>query len=87
MLDEESEHFDCDTCHVREVQATLDAENVEAWHLYHRLYGRMAVDLQLGPVLFPYLVAGWPAQDVLDLADRLAIVHDVLSPPAPRQDD
>jgi hypothetical protein len=87
VLDTDAEHFDCETCPVRCMQGTLDAPNWEAWDIYHRLHARLVVDLKLAPVLFPVLVNGWPAPDVLELTERLAILHDVLAPMQSQNED
>ncbi len=86
MLETDGDQFNCETCPVACQQATLDAANVEAWGLYHRMGNRFAVDFHLTADLFRGLVAGWPAEDVVDVLERLSVMYDTLSPPAPPSD-
>lgn len=62
-------------------QASLDRANGEAWGLFGRLQNRFAVDYRLMPDLFRAHIAGWPAEDVVDVLERLTIIYDVLCPP------
>jgi len=86
ILDDESEHFDCDTCPLLEAQETLDADNREAWHLYSRCRTRLVVESRLTAEVFRRLVEGWPTRDVLEVVDRMSVIHEVLNPPAPQQE-
>lgn len=69
-----------------DAQATLDSDNREAWGIYGRLCNRFTVDLHVAPVVMASCVEGWSADAVIDLVDRLALMHDVLNPPPPRTD-
>ena len=80
VIDTDAEHFDCQTCPVPAAFAWLDADNVEAWRIYGQCCTRFAVDLGLVPVHFQALIAGMGPDAVDDLMQRLAVIHDVLSP-------
>jgi hypothetical protein len=59
----------------------LDQANREAWALFGRLDSRFARDYQLTADLFRGLVAGWPAEDIVEALERLTVMYDVLVPP------
>jgi len=69
-----------------DAQDTLDLENREAWRIYERLCTRFALDLRLTSVVFPYVLEAWSSGDVVDLLDRLTLMHEVLNPPPPTED-
>lgn len=64
-----------------DAQALLDQDNLEAWHIYGRLAGRLVRECGLAPDLFRRLVEHWSTRDVLDLLERLTVMHDILQPP------
>lgn len=62
-------------------QQRLDTRNAEAWGLYHRVQNRFAYEVRVTPDLFRALVAGWPAEDVVEIVERCNVIHAVLQPP------
>lgn len=64
-----------------DAQATLDADNREAWGMYGRIVSRLTVDLHMAPVVFARAVDGMDSDEVLTLVDRLAVMHNILNPP------
>jgi hypothetical protein len=68
------------------MDATLDAENRDAWRIYGQLCSRFAVDFGVAPDLLRALVDGWSPDDVVELMERLTVMYDVLSP-APQPKD
>jgi hypothetical protein len=87
VLDTDAEQFDCETCPFVEMQATLDRDNEEAWSVYGRLGSRFLVDFGLIPDTLRRLVDGWPSAEVVDLMERLSVIHDVINPPPPPAQD
>lgn len=81
MLATDPEAFDCDGCAVREALDGLNAENAEAWEMFHRLASRFLVDAQLISTAFQQLMVGRDAADVLDVLERLEVIYDIVQPP------
>ena len=73
--------MDCDSCPMPAREASLDADNRFAWHVYGRVVTRLSADLGIGGEVFRALTAGLEPDDVIDLAERLRLMYDVLSPP------
>jgi hypothetical protein len=81
LATEDDDAFDCETCPVANAQATLDETNREAWSVYRRVCQRFPYDFHAAPLLLDRLTEHWPASEVVDLLDRLALMYDVLNPP------
>ncbi len=86
MLATEEAAFNCETCALAEKQATLDADNREAWDVYSRLCRRFSYDFHASTLLLERLTEHWPGSDVIDLLDRLSLMYDVLNPPRKTDD-
>jgi len=72
--------FDCETCQLRERLDALRPENRAAWSVYGTLASRLSREWQVGGVAFGRLVAGWEGGDVLELIERLSLIHDYVAP-------
>lgn len=80
-IDDDPAVYDCDGCVMAQELGALDRDNAEAWGLFHRVCGRFAHEAGLMGMRVNLETDGWPAQDVLDLLDRLEIIYHHLVPP------
>lgn len=59
---------------------SLDPDNTDAWEAYHTVANRFVQDAGVGAAVFARLIAEWPIEVVSDRLERLAIIHDLVSP-------
>ncbi len=80
---EDAEAYDCDACPVADALAELDedAENLEAWRVFHRCVTRFSVDTHTTSLLLDGELRGRDPADVPDLMSRLTLLYDILHPP------
>jgi hypothetical protein len=81
VLETDADAFDCTTCPLAAQQAALYRENVDAWHIFHTVGRRVVVQLGMGPEVFRQCVKDREPDEIVDLLDRLSLIHDVLDPP------
>lgn len=79
----DAQEFDCETCPVALAFEGLWPENRAAWGLSRRLLTRFTVDLHALPIALDRATRDLPAEDFLDLLDRLTMIYDALAPPPP----
>lgn len=80
-MDADPEVYDCQTCEMAHQVGTLGRANAEAWAIFQRVCGRFAHEAGLMSLRLTLETDGWPAQDVIDLLDRLEIIYDEVMPP------
>lgn len=85
MVETDVDQFDCQTCRVAESLESLDAENLVAWRLYHRIATRVVIDAGLGPAVFAASTRDLEPDAVDALVQRVGLIHDILQPPKPRE--
>ena len=85
IADEESAHFDCETCPLARALEALDGDNALAWTTYGRIYSRFHHDWGLIPTMFARVIDGFDPEDVTELTERLAVIYDILQPPPPER--
>jgi hypothetical protein len=75
--------YNCDECPVADMLAELedDAQNFEAWTLFHRCVTRFTVDTHIAHVMLEREVAEREKDDAFELMDRLTVLYDSLHPP------
>jgi len=83
LLDE-ADAWDCSTCEYRQQLAALTRENAVAWDVWRLIGNRFAMDFSTGAWVLAAITRDWPAEDVQDLAQRLAVIYDIVSPPPER---
>ena len=81
ILEQEAEQFDCSACLLQEHSSALDTENQEAWALYRSRCNRFTQDLRAGAVVLDRLTQHLSAEEFSEMAERLRIIYDVVSPP------
>lgn len=77
---EEPDAYQCEACPRRLWQDRLGDVNREALALYDLLARRVVHDLHLVPVVFEAAGLHKSRVEVLDLLDRLAIIHEARQP-------
>jgi len=58
-----------------------DADNAEAWALFHRTFTRFTVDTHVASVLLTKLIDSRESEAAMDLVERFALLYDALHPP------
>lgn len=79
-LETDPEQYDCATCPVRDALDGLYPENRQAWNLYSTVMTRFAHETQTTGWLLERVTRDLHPDDIVDLADRLAVVFDELNP-------
>ena len=82
MVEGDPEAFNCDTCPVRQRQEALDGPSRRALDIWSRLNRRFVSEHHVGAWLLAHETADWTADERVDLIERLALIFDVLAPPA-----
>ena len=86
MLADEAEHFDCETCEIAQAQRQLDAENADAWRLFHLCGSRVAVQWQLSGLILSRVGEHWSVDELTDMVERFDIIAAELAPPKAEAD-
>lgn len=81
MLEDEAEHFDCETCEIAQAQRLLSPENAEAWRLFNLCGSRVSVQWQLSGWILQRVCERWSLDDTTDMVERLDIILAELAPP------
>jgi hypothetical protein len=58
-----------------------DADNAEAWSLFHRCVSRFTVDTHITSVMVARELADREVHDAYDLLERFTLLYDILHPP------
>ncbi len=80
----DAEVFDCSTCEYRRLRDALAPENAVAWEVWRLIGSRFCVDFGTAGWALRAVTADWPADDVQDLVQRLALIYDAVAPPPER---
>ena len=78
---EEPDAWNCETCEYRQQLTALTEENQVAWQIWRLIGSRFAMDFGTARWVLDATTRDWPADDVHDLAQRLAVIYDTVSPP------
>lgn len=86
MADDETlktdpQEFNCDTCTVSKAFAAVTPENARAWHLFHLIYSRFAVETHSSGFILERMLAGLNQQEYSATVQRLGVLYDVFYPP------
>lgn len=72
--------YDCTRCALKAQTQQLWRVNADAWRIYRLLCSRFVALSTLRGPLFERLTEGWPAEDVIDLVQRLDVIVNLLEP-------
>ncbi len=81
VLSDEHEAFDCETCDLAQAQRNLDADNSEAWRVFHLCGRRVAVEWRMSGVVLGKITERMTVEETTDLVERLDVILAELFPP------